>query len=152
MKYLWLTIVCFYSCFVIAEQHHPQIDSKRAEFNFVMFCQGCHGRQGAGRPGNVPRVKDFIGNFLRVEGGREFLVQVPGSAFSSLDNKSLAELLNWMLLELSPNETPKDFVLYKQKEVGKLRASALTEVDELRAKLIKTMQSQGIDVAENSGS
>ena len=115
-----------------------------------MFCQGCHGREGIGRPGNVPRIKDFMGNFLHVEGGREFLVQVPGSAYAALNDTQLAELLNWMLVQLSAQQTPENFQYYNAKEVGTLRTDALTEVDELRAQLIRAMQSQGIDVAEKS--
>lgn len=126
------------------------IDTQRAEFNYKMFCQGCHGPDGVGTPGNVPRVKDFMGNFLRVDGGREFLVQVPGSAYAALDNEQLAQLLNWMLLELSPKETPKSFNYYSAQEVERLRALALTEVDSIRASLIKKMQNKNIDVAENA--
>lgn len=150
MKQFGVWLLCCCCSIAVAQSATPIIDKQRAEFNYIMFCQGCHGPQGAGKPGNVPRVHGFMGNFLQVDGGREFLVQVPGSAYSALDNAALAELLNWMLLELSPQQTPADFNYYSAPEVGALRASALTDVDTVREKLIKAMQKQGIDVAENA--
>ena len=48
--------------------------------NYILNCQGCHLPDASGSPGVVPRMNDFIGNFLHVDGGREFIVQVPGSA------------------------------------------------------------------------
>ncbi len=79
---------------------------------YALNCMGCHQQRGEGH-GAVPELKGFVGNFLRVPGGREFLVQVPGVAQSSLSDGEIAAVLNWMLLEFSPAELPDDFRPYE---------------------------------------
>ena len=116
------------------------VDSNHAQNNFMLHCQGCHRADGLGLPGSVPSMKDFVSNFLWVPGGREFLIRVPGSANSSLSNKDLAELLNWMLLELSSQGLPNDFALYTEKEVQQARARVLVDVGAYRATLVAQMK------------
>ena len=52
-------------------------NTQRARVDYMLNCQGCHLPDGDGA-GDVPRMKNFVGNFLKVPGGRAFLVQVPG--------------------------------------------------------------------------
>ena len=86
----------------------------RANVNYMLNCQGCHGPTGAGTAdGSVTVMTDFVGKFLLVPGGRKYLVQVPGSANAPLSDQKLAELLNWMLWRVSPKQVPADFVPYK---------------------------------------
>jgi cytochrome c553 len=50
---------------------------------YMLGCQGCHLEDGRGFPQRgVPALNEFVGNFLKVPGGREYLVQVPGAAQS----------------------------------------------------------------------
>ncbi|AEB58910.1 hypothetical protein MDS_2879 [Ectopseudomonas mendocina NK-01] len=46
---------------------------------------------------DTSKMKDFVGNFLKVEGGREFLVRVSGMSQSALNNAQLAGVFNWLL-------------------------------------------------------
>ena len=112
-----------------------EVDERRARIDYMLNCQGCHLPDGEGA-GDVPRMKGFIGNFLKVPGGREFLVQVPGSANAPLDNQRLAELLNWMLGEISRDQLPADFRPFSAAEVGTYRAMPLHDVLETRTRLI----------------
>ena len=117
-------------------------DPLRARTNYMLNCQGCHGADGAGNAAaEVPRMKDFVGNFLRVPGGREFMVRVPGSANAALSDAELAELLNWLLPRISPDEMPADFVPYDASEVARLRRVPETDVAGRRAALIEAMAS-----------
>ena len=111
------------------------VNDQRARIDYMLNCQGCHLPDGDGA-GDVPRMKGFVGNFLKVPGGREFLVQVPGSANAALDDERLAELLNWMLLEISGDELPADFQPYTAEEVAQYRAVPLRDVLQTRAELI----------------
>ena len=112
----------------------------RARVNYMLNCQGCHGSDGRGTAdGAVPIMKDFVGKYLSVEGGRAFLVQVPGSANAALDDMALAEVLNWMLYTISPNEMPRTFLPYTSSEVKALRTKPLNEVEQHRANLIAAM-------------
>jgi hypothetical protein len=80
-----------------------------------------------------------------VAGGREFLVQVPGSANAALNDAALAEVLNWMLPQLSPRQIPADFEPYTEAEVGRLRQHPLENVIAARAKLIAKMTQSRLD-------
>jgi mono/diheme cytochrome c family protein len=107
----------------------------------MMNCQGCHLPDGAGFPAhNVPAVAGNLGNFLGVDGGREFLVQVPGSAQSDLDDERLAAVLNWMLVSFSAEQLPADWQHYSAAEVHELRKTPLIEVTPLRAALMDLIE------------
>ena len=111
------------------------------EFDHMMNCQGCHLPDGAGFPAhNVPAVAGNLGNFLGVDGGREFLVQAPGSAQSDLDDARLAAVLNWMLVSFSAEQLPADWQHYSAAEVHELRKTPLIEVTPLRAALMDLIE------------
>ncbi|MBB6520949.1 c-type cytochrome [Pseudoteredinibacter isoporae] len=109
--------------------------------NYMINCQGCHLADGSGKPGSVPSMKGELHKFLAVPGGREFLVQVPGSANAPLNDAELAELLNWMLESLSTdknnNGEGESFSPYTELEVKKLRAKVLVDVMNTREALVK---------------
>ena len=104
--------------------------------DYILHCRGCHGPEGAGVPGNVPSLRGQMGRFLRVEGGREFLVQVPGAAQSELNNARLAALLNWMLIQFSPDETAAGFQHSTEDEIARLR-HPLADVESVRRRLVQ---------------
>lgn len=108
------------------------------KFDYMMNCQGCHLPNGEGYPmRDVPKLKDHMGKFLHVDGGREFLVQVPGSALSDLDSARLTAVLNWMLMTFSMGELPEEFRPYTKEEVEHLRRSPLIDVKGTRKELIE---------------
>ena len=45
----------------------------------------------------MPRLDGFVGLFTQVDGGRDYLMRVPGVARAKLDDERLAAVLNWML-------------------------------------------------------
>ncbi len=113
-----------------------EVNPDRARINYMLNCQGCHLPNGGG-VGDIPQMRNFVGNFLKVPGGRAFVVQVPGSANAALDDAGLAELLNWMLLEISAAQLPEDFEPYTAAEVGQYRALPLSDVNAVRLPLIQ---------------
>ncbi|MCZ6829706.1 MAG: cytochrome c [Gammaproteobacteria bacterium] len=126
-----------------------EFNAQRARFNYQMSCQGCHAPDGVGAS-TVPRMKDFVGTFLRSRAGREFLVRVPGAATSALGDAELAEVLNWILLDFGGDSVKSDFRRYTGTEVGALRKSPLFEVDRYRVQLLaeiasNTMENQSHD-------
>lgn len=109
--------------------------------DYMLNCQGCHLDDGTGFPERgVPRLTGYMGHFLKVPGGREFLVQVPGSAQSSLDDERLADLLNWMLARFSARERPANYSPYSASEVHRLRSSPLVAVTEKRSALVRQIE------------
>lgn len=106
----------------------------------MLQCQGCHGPDGAGAPGRVPALAGSVGRFPGVPGGRAYLVQVPGSARSPLSDADLAAVLNWLVRRFGPAEAVRDFRPYEAAEVGRLRATPLTDVREVRARLLERIE------------
>ena len=111
------------------------------EVDYMLNCQGCHLPDGSGFPErNVPSLTNHMGKFLWVDGGRAFLVQVPGAATSDLSNKRLADVLNWMLEKFSADQMPTAFVPYGEDEVAGLRAAPLVNVSDVRTALIEKIE------------
>jgi cytochrome c553 len=112
------------------------INEDRARYHYQMFCQGCHTPDGSG-VNAVPPLKGMMGVFLRSQRGREFMVQVPGSATSKLDDAQLAEVLNWCIENFSASSLINgDYLPYTAEEVGRLRQSPLQEIDNTRAEVL----------------
>ena len=121
-----------------------------ARQNYILNCQGCHLPDGSGSKGNVPKMNDFVGYFLHVPGGREFIVQVPGAASAPISDRELADVMNWMLLNFSRNELPEPFEPYSAEEIGKLREEPLIDILRRREELIARIRDK-LGVTEDEG-
>jgi len=108
---------------------------EKAHFNYQMFCQGCHTPDGSGAK-SVPRLKGHVGTFMQTSAGRQYLVRVPGSATSALDNEELAAVLNWIVAEFSGDSLKAGYRPYTAVEVGLLRRNPLNEVVRYREQVL----------------
>jgi mono/diheme cytochrome c family protein len=104
--------------------------------DYMLHCQGCHKPDGSGQGDVVPALRGQMGRFLHDPGGREFLVRVPGVAQSQLDDKALAEVLNWMLVRFDRANLPVGFTPFTEREVGALRSQPLSDTKRRRASLV----------------
>ena len=109
--------------------------------DYMLQCQGCHQPDGSGSSGSVPDMRDTIGRFLFVPGGREFLVRVPGSAQSPLSNAELAEVLNWMIVAFGPREVAVRFTPFTGDEVARTRRP-LADVEPARNALMHLIEAR----------
>lgn len=113
------------------------LNAGRARQNWILSCQGCHRADATGTPQTTPTMAGFVGNFLKVPGGREYLAQVPGVATANLSDAQLAEVLNWLLVRFDPANIPADFTPYTSAEVGRLRQAPLrVDAPAVRAHLV----------------
>ena len=110
--------------------------------NYILHCQGCHLADGAGTHGKVPALKNEVGHFLRVPGGREFLIQVPGTSQSALTDAEVADVLNWILENFSSAQLPANFVPYVTDEISRYRQPPLANVSAVRAILMEQMMAR----------
>ncbi len=114
---------------------------KTAQVNYMLNCQGCHTPDGQGSPEKgVPTLKNFMGKFLTVKGGREFLIQVPGASQSTLNSAQLAQMTNWMLKSFDPDSINENFQPYSAQEVARLRKVKLIKVSETRKRLLEQIK------------
>lgn len=106
--------------------------------DYVLQCRGCHGADGRGAPDRVPDLAGMA-RFLRVPGGRAYLVRVPGVAHALLDDAAVAALLNWTLARFAGDDLPADFQPYTAAEVARLRAEPLLDADAERRALLAAL-------------
>jgi mono/diheme cytochrome c family protein len=122
----------------------PALLAKDPQTLYMMECQGCHLSDGGGGLNNIPTLKNNVANFPVVAGGREFLVQVPGAALSTLSDQELADVLNWMLRQFGPLEATALYPPYTEKEVATLRKQPLDDIVDTRAGLVAQMVASGL--------
>jgi hypothetical protein len=104
--------------------------------NYMLQCMGCHTPDGSGAAGRVPSIRPTLLPFSAVAAGRQFLVQVPGASQSTLSNAELAELLNWMIENLSNEPRGVIFKRFTDAEVASYRRKPLVEVGATRERLV----------------
>lgn len=115
----------------------PAADSSTAaRNNYMLRCMGCHLADGSGSAGRVPSVRDSLVPLSSSAAGRRYLVQVPGAAQSPLSDLELAQVLSWMVRNLSGQAAPVGFVDFSAAEVATYRRTPLIEVQATRARLL----------------
>ncbi len=72
-------------------------------------------------------MRDDLGKLVQVEGGRDYLVRVPGAAQSPISDRELQQIVNWILLEFNSSTLPEDFVPLSLEEVRAARADVLED-------------------------
>jgi hypothetical protein len=117
-----------------------QMQASGPRLDWMLNCQGCHRSDAVGTPGRVPTIKNQVARFLSVDGGREFLIRVPGVASSPLSDAATAELVNWMLREFDPEHLPDDFEPYTPDEIAGLRKRPLVDVLSVRGRLVAELK------------
>ena len=144
MKNKGVTALILSAVLISLGAYGQSLDRQRAQFNYQIFCRGCHLPDASGIEGKVPRIKGYIGNFLKVDGGREFLVRVPGAANAAIDDEQLAELMNWIIVKFGGESVPENYRPFTAAEVGTLRRRPLNDVITVRAGLVKEIDKAGV--------
>jgi len=103
--------------------------------DYTLHCMGCHGDDGAGAPPEIPSLKDRVGYYFEVPGGREYLVQVPGARQAPLDDAALAQLLNWIVAAFGGASITAPAPPYDVAEVTRLRADPPNDIAAVRRDL-----------------
>lgn len=119
------------------------------QINYILHCQGCHLADGAGTAEKVPALRNEVGRFLQVPGGREFLIQVPGTSQSALTDAEVAAVLNWILENFSSEQLPADFTPYTAEEIPRYRRQPLANVGVVRAGLMAEIANSGANTIMN---
>jgi hypothetical protein len=107
-----------------------------AAVDYMLHCRGCHLADGSGAAGRVPALRDHVGRFLQIPGGREYLIQVPGSAQAPLEDAELAAVLNWIVEAFGPADVAAAFEPFGADEVARHRATPLVDVEQRRRELL----------------
>ena len=115
----------------------------RAQYNWTLHCQGCHGADALGTSGRVPRLAGTVARFLKIKEGRAYLGRVPGVAFVELSDTEVAELLNWVVQRFDGAHVPKTFTPYSEEEMAALRREPLISSAYIERQRLLRSLSQG---------
>lgn len=110
------------------------------EANYMIHCMGCHLDDGSGNPPDVPDIRHEMGRMLTVDGGREYLVQVPGAAQAPISDAALAAVVNYMLETFSRKTLPQDYRPLTADEVSEWRQDWLPDVASVREELLAALE------------
>ena len=94
---------------------------------YMLHCGGCHLADGRGNPPEVPSLRDDLGRILQVEGGRDYIVRVPGAAQAPVSNQAVADILNWILTEFNGATLGAEFSALSAQEVAAARERVLAD-------------------------
>ncbi len=112
----------------------------QARLHYMQHCMGCHTPDGSGAPEKgIPSMRDMLGKFLAQPGGREFIVQVPGVMNAALSDAEVAQLMNWLLPQVSAASLPADTRPYTGAEIARLRQNRPLDVPATRQALVARM-------------
>lgn len=95
---------------------------------YLTSCGGCHGVEGVSAPRDVPTLRHLTGSFLCTRRGRQLIVRLPDVALSTLSDRMLTAVMNWVVFDLGapatrgPHGRP-----YTVAEVARLRREPLTQ-------------------------
>jgi mono/diheme cytochrome c family protein len=106
------------------------------EVNYMLHCMGCHLPDGSGGPPDVPDLRGEMGRLLAVEGGREYLVQVPGASQAPISDAELAAVVNYMLQTFNDHVLPANYAPLTADEVAIWRKDWLPDVARVRQELM----------------
>ena len=130
---------------VAARADAPTVAATRQpRSQYLLHCAGCHGVDGAGSAA-VPDMRR-LGNFLRLAGGREFIIKVPGVMGSGLSDVQVAELSNWVLVTLAEPSLPAGYLPFQAAEVAQARAKPIADVGAERRRLVEQATRLGIAI------
>ena len=104
------------------------------EKNYLLHCSGCHLPNGIGDPPNAPTLRDTIGKIVATPEGRDYIIRVPGSSQTPMNDQQLADVLNWMLTEFNSETLPKNFEPLSAQEVSSSRGQILADPLKYRAR------------------
>lgn len=127
-----------------SQQIQQYTGSTAAFKDYMLQCAGCHRFDGAGATHRgIPSFQDSIGLFTYLPAGRDYMIRVPGSSQSQLNNADLAQVLNWIVATFSPDQITSTYKPFTASEVGASRPYRFDDVVPVRKVLQQELEQQG---------
>ncbi|MCX5497247.1 hypothetical protein OSH11_21285 [Kaistia dalseonensis] len=122
---------------------------RTATTNYVLKCIGCHLQDGSGLPSaGIPDFVGKVGVFARLPEGRAYLLHVPGVIGSSLSDREIADLLNYVMDIYAGESLPVPYEPFTADEVAALRATEIGNVVKYRRVIAAKLAEEGIELAD----
>ena len=113
----------------------------KIQSDYLLACGGCHGENGVSNSRRVPDLAGQVGYFLNTAEGRAYLVRLPNVAAAALDDRALADVMNFMVWDIGSGSAASTAARFTAAEVGMLRKQPLNDVNlrGLRQRLVETL-------------
>lgn len=98
-----------------------------ARIDYLLHCAGCHLPDASGSPPEVPPLANELGRIVAIPGGRDYVVRVPGASQAPINDRALAEVINWLLAEFNGTTLPAAFEPLTAEEVHRSRVNVLAD-------------------------
>ncbi len=108
-----------------------------ARSDYLLHCSGCHLENGSSKILDVPDLRETYGFLSSFAAGREYLVRVPGAAYSPLSDAALAQVMNWMLENFELQQTSGS--PFSEEDVAAFRSNPLYNPGVLRESLLEAL-------------
>ncbi len=139
-----IALTCAGAAQAAGEAPHLAPNGQTPHMNFLHYCAGCHLPDGSGKPSKgIPNMQGVLGQFLRVEGGREFIIKVPGVSHTPLGDSDVAALMNWLLDGIARPSTPPNTPPYTAAEVTRLRSARMVDIPATRKEIVERLKVAG---------
>jgi hypothetical protein len=117
-----ITLVLGHSVTTTAE---TPLHMSAAQAHYLESCGGCHGILGNSSKKEIPELRGAVGQFLCTRAGREYIVRLPNVAFAALDDRLLADVMNFVVFAMGGPSIPAGARPYSAAEVAVLRTQPL---------------------------
>ncbi len=107
----------------------------KPQADYMLNCQGCHLPDGTGAAGKVPSLRTSLTPLAQSAAGRPLPGAGAGRGAVGLSDAELAQVLNWMVRNLSARPPPQ-WREFTAQEVTRYRATPLVAVRATRARLL----------------
>ncbi|MBU2654750.1 c-type cytochrome [Acidomonas methanolica] len=116
-----------------------------ARNQYLLKCSGCHLADGEGMPSQgIPNFIGQVGMFAGIPEGRVYIMHVPGVIGSSLSDREISTVLNYIMKNFAGQSFQAGSKLFTADEVARLRAENIGNVVEYRRKVANILASRGL--------
>ncbi|GAA4490354.1 c-type cytochrome [Gluconacetobacter tumulicola] len=116
-----------------------------ARTRYLLKCSGCHLPDGSGEiSGGIPNFVGSVGVFADLPEGRAYLMHVPGVIGSSMDDKGISDVMNYIMETFAGTSLSSDYRSFSPREVSELRKKNIGNLVEYRRKVAALLNKRGV--------
>lgn len=142
---LSLSAILFCVSKIVLAGDKPYSDQGRIDY--ILHCSGCHAQDGRGlEHKGIPALKDQVGYFLRTDGGRAYLMQIPGLLSAGMPDARAADVTNYILARFAGASLPENFVPYTPDEAKRYRETRPADIPGKRKLLAAELRELGVNI------
>lgn len=144
---VWIVLSAIFACVSSIAVANDKPYSNQGRIDFLLHCSGCHAQDGRGLENKgIPALKDQVGYFLRTDGGRAYVMQIPGLLSAGMSDARAADVTNYILARFAGVSLPENFVPYTVEEAKRYRESRPADIPGKRKLLAAELRELGIDI------